>query len=68
MTIVNIHSTLLFLPVLFPHGLRYSFRRRPSFQTVFKATINAFEEKAIKNPQYQVQDPNDTCGNNERIT
>nr|pir matrix protein M3 - influenza A virus (strain A/FPV/ Weybridge [H7N7], remantadine-resistant) [Influenza A virus] len=68
MTIVNIHSILLFLPIFFPHRLRHSFRRRPSFQTVFKATINTFEEKTIKNPQYKVQDPNDICGNNERIT
>ncbi len=68
MTIVNIHSILLFLPVFFPHRLRYPFRRRPYFQTVFKATVNAFEEKTIKNPQYQVQDPNDICGNNKRIT
>jgi len=68
MTIVNIHSTLLFLLIFFPHGLRHSFRRRPSFQTVFKATINTFEKKTISNPQYQVQDPNDICCNDERIT
>lgn len=68
MTVVSIHSTLLFLSIFFPHRLRYSFRRRTSFKAVFEESVDAFEKKTIKNPQYQVQDPNDIRGNNKQVT